>query len=407
MEEQFKKGFFEFIAAADAEKVHSQTIGWIFSDNCNAISSDDKSKLLRLLSNSNSEMRIEKVFVELYDIDILVVCNDCFVVFENKIKTEQHNDQLNKYLYLTSENGNNINGFDSFSYEREKLRDKLNGLKENYIFLTLLNENSRFSAGGKYHENSWTDVSYKKFTELLNNQVNLIENDHGVILNNYLRTIRNLTNALTSIEKDIEVIRWIFENGSFTQKKRFELELSSELSYPNETCKFISESGLVRFAQKYYYKVVCDIIEKSSDELNLEVNLLYGSSEMSGAGLIHIDFPQLSFKANGRKYKIGYQLQGKSEKINLADADYQNSGEKEVELFNRLIDVRPKLDELKRNLNFEKRNPGRSKPYHGISNKLDDEILSYKPTEVAEHIIDTINNSQNYLEDFFISISSK
>jgi hypothetical protein len=33
MEKQFKKGFFEFIAAADAEKVHSPTIGWIFSES--------------------------------------------------------------------------------------------------------------------------------------------------------------------------------------------------------------------------------------------------------------------------------------------------------------------------------------------------------------------------------------
>jgi hypothetical protein len=33
MEKQFKKGFFEFIASASAEKVHSQTIGWIFSES--------------------------------------------------------------------------------------------------------------------------------------------------------------------------------------------------------------------------------------------------------------------------------------------------------------------------------------------------------------------------------------
>jgi hypothetical protein len=33
MEKQFKKGFFEFIAAAGSEKVHSQTIGWIFSES--------------------------------------------------------------------------------------------------------------------------------------------------------------------------------------------------------------------------------------------------------------------------------------------------------------------------------------------------------------------------------------
>ena len=127
---------------------------------------------------------------------------------------------------------------------------------------------------------------------------------------------------------------------------------------------------------------------------------------MNGGGLIQIDFPKLNFKANGRKYKIGYQLQGCSEKINLADSDYHNSTIKEVELFNLLIDVKPKLDKLKRNINFQKRNPGISKPYHGISNKLDNQFLNYKPTELAEYIIDKINRLQNPLKDFFYSISN-
>ena len=44
MEAQFKKGFFEFISAADSEKVHSQTIGWIFSEYCNSYAQSTTTK---------------------------------------------------------------------------------------------------------------------------------------------------------------------------------------------------------------------------------------------------------------------------------------------------------------------------------------------------------------------------
>jgi hypothetical protein len=308
-------------------------------------------------------------------------------------------------LYLTSEKANINNGFEKHINERENLRKKLIGLKENYIFLTLLNESSNISSNDENYENNWIDITYKKLTEILNNQVELIENDHGVILNNYLKTIQNLTNALTSIETDKEVIKWMFENGSLTHKKRLELELSDLLSYPNKTCQFLSESGLIRFAQKYYYKVVCDIVNESSNELNLEVNTGYGSSDINGGGLIQIDFPKFNFNANGRSYKIGYQIQGVTEKINLADGDYHNCKENEVELFKLLIDVKQKFDKLKLNINFKKRNPGVSKPYHSISNTLDNEMLNCKPSELAKYIIDNINNYQSHLDEFFNLIS--
>jgi hypothetical protein len=183
----------------------------------------------------------------------------------------------------------------------------------------------------------------------------------------------------------------MFDNGSLTQKKRFELDLSNSLSYPNKTCQFISESGLVRFAQKYYYKVVCDIINKSTNELNLEVNTGYGSSDNNGGGLIQIDFPKFNFSANGRRYKIGYQIQGGTEKINLADDDYHNAKENEVKLFQMLTGVEEKFDKLKLNINFKRRNPGVTKPYHSISNTLNKEILDYKPSELANYIIEKVN----------------
>jgi hypothetical protein len=54
-----KKTFFDFISSADMEKVHSQTIGWIFSAFCDAITSKNKSKILKEITNSSCNFMIE------------------------------------------------------------------------------------------------------------------------------------------------------------------------------------------------------------------------------------------------------------------------------------------------------------------------------------------------------------
>ena len=103
MDVKFKKGFFEFISAADSEKVHSQTIGWIFSEYCNVFNPDDKSAILNELCFNKEIIKhdfktIEKVDVEVKDIDILIEGDDWRIVIENKIKSSQHSNQLLKYF---------------------------------------------------------------------------------------------------------------------------------------------------------------------------------------------------------------------------------------------------------------------------------------------------------------------
>ena len=108
MSEQYQKGFFEFIAAADSEKVHSQTIGWIFSDNCDVFDSIDKSKILNELifeaSEENEDFTPSNTQVEFDDIDILIETKKWLIVIENKIKSSQHSNQLYKYEYITAQN---------------------------------------------------------------------------------------------------------------------------------------------------------------------------------------------------------------------------------------------------------------------------------------------------------------
>ena len=86
---EFKKGFFECIAAADAEKVHSQTIGWILSDECGVFTQEERKSILQELllgQHVNFDIgRIKSVDVEINDIDIQITCDNCLIVIENKL----------------------------------------------------------------------------------------------------------------------------------------------------------------------------------------------------------------------------------------------------------------------------------------------------------------------------------
>lgn len=96
--------FFNAIGVADMEKVHSAVIGWMLSDKCNAFDIKEKSTLLCNLFQENvCVFKTIIVQVEVYNIDILIETEDnlgnkeCWVI-ENKIKSNQHSNQLDKYV---------------------------------------------------------------------------------------------------------------------------------------------------------------------------------------------------------------------------------------------------------------------------------------------------------------------
>ena len=66
--------FFEKIGVADMEKVHAAVIGWIFLDDCYALTKQQKSELLCSLFNVRRVQTYNsfEVKVEHHDIDILM-----------------------------------------------------------------------------------------------------------------------------------------------------------------------------------------------------------------------------------------------------------------------------------------------------------------------------------------------
>jgi len=379
MEGPFKKGFFEFIASADAEKVHSQTIGWMFSPNSNGLSAKQKMHILSgLFDNPDlayTDFEVENVFVEFKDIDILIVCKSLVVVIENKIKSTQHSDQLNKYEKIIAE----INEFTTKEY------------KPKFIYLTLFGEPA--------NNTNWKELNYLKLYDIIDSNLNEYFDSSNIdiheqyILKSYLKTINQLTSALDWIENDLEVREWVFKNGDFAKSNVYNYDFSGK-SYK---VKYLAETGLVRFIQKYYYKKVIDYLD---GQLPMNAAFYYESSSRNGGGLIQITFEELSFTIDEEKYNIGYQIQGDSEKYNISNVKYNSSGEVELNKMKQIANLITDLERLKNEFKFTRRNPGQSKPYISISNKLDQNLIYCSPKELADYIIKVTKYRYNKLVEF-------
>lgn len=111
--------FFETVCLSDKERVQSSVIAWIFSDECKAISLQDKltalENLIKPTSKWNNINSIEPL-VEWQHMDILILLKEGgdlkdVVVIENKIKCDLHDNQLTRYSsqltsqYILDKNG--------------------------------------------------------------------------------------------------------------------------------------------------------------------------------------------------------------------------------------------------------------------------------------------------------------
>ena len=179
--------FFDKIGVADMEKVHSAVIGWMFSDDCCALNKQQKSELLCSLFNVRSVQAFNsfEVKVEHHDIDILIITdNDTCWVIENKVKSSQHSNQLDKYYDI-------INGNPVKIGRKTHIIEDYKALNKHFCYLTLVNEQPQCI------NNVWVNTTYKDFSKALKDALfNVNPNDDYIILKEYLCCITNLAKAL-------------------------------------------------------------------------------------------------------------------------------------------------------------------------------------------------------------------
>jgi len=367
------KSFFEYISMADSEKVHSQTIGWIFSKNCRAISKIDKENVIKNLISLNDKIEIDEIFVEIDDIDILIKCSNRLIVIENKVKISQHDNQLEKY---------------EKDAKLKAIKLKIDPENISYIYLTLDKEAS--------NKSPWIDVSYLNLIKELE-KCKIIENEDAVIFNQYIATINRIITTINTSINDKELRSWCFKN---TGIKKYDLlsediflELRKVLKNDENLNKalYLIETGMIRLIQKIFYKRTLESIDKSFLDANFS-SYEFGASSSNGEGLIQLNFKDLFFNYNNIRFNVGYQIQNQTIKINIAHEKYNESKNEQLPL-----DFKELLEKIKTKLNFNgKVSTGITKAYGSITKKISSNIPeSMAPENLAHFIMQDIINS-NY-----------
>ena len=235
--------FFNSIGVADMEKVHSAVIGWMFSDNCRALNSPQKSELLCGLFGVNPvrPFKTFRVEVEHHNIDINIITDEqtfpeCWVI-ENKIKSSQHSNQLDKYVDI-------IQGIPVKIGRTTHTIEDYKGMMHHFCFLTLVNEHAQCSKWV-----SWVNKTYKKFAQLLS-KYNLSNNlnPDAVILNEYLSCILNLADALDDFLDNHQNYSNVFTDGALQK----DLSKKTYAKAKGQHAQFIAENGLETIFQKCF-----------------------------------------------------------------------------------------------------------------------------------------------------------
>lgn len=233
--------FFNAIGVADMEKIHSAVIGWMLSDKCKALDPKAKSALLCNLFEEN--IRIFKnivVQVEVYNIDVLIETEDnqgnkeCWVI-ENKIKSNQHSNQLDKYVGIIKGN--------ALTTGKKPITTNYKNIPAHYCFLTLIPESPRGN-----HAKKWKNLQYKDFLNFLGNALKN-GNNHvdAYLLTEYASCLSEMTSALNDFLKQPGAYPYVFTDGS---KKKTQKNMVAIGKSNGKFASYIAECGLETIFQK-------------------------------------------------------------------------------------------------------------------------------------------------------------
>lgn len=327
-----KSNFFDAIGVADMEKVHSAVIGWMLSDKCEAFGKgkrgrEIRSKLLQEVFGIKDNLEcfdsIES-HIEWKNIDILVVTTrddkkKCWVI-ENKIKSSQHSNQLNRYVdtvnckYLLSsseykeictkrdavinateciddeEIKKYINGFQT----KGKTQNDYFNIEKRYCFLTLIKEEPICSRPGI----KWENTDYSLLSQFLKEALKQIPGggkDH-IVLTEYNNCIEKITSALNEFLLNHLDYQNVFTEG---WKQKYEKPTNYD-----GLQKYIRDNGLETIFQKCFLSF---IVPRTKFKCFNAIDV----SETHGTALVNFPFNTIG------DTKYGFQFQNGTFKIQI------------------------------------------------------------------------------------------
>jgi PD-(D/E)XK nuclease superfamily len=335
------KSFFEYLGIADLERVHSQFLAWMLSDDCNGIDPDEKNKLFKGIFKIDGV--VKEVYTERKGIDILIKTSSDIVVIENKIKTSQHSNQLDAYKEICDKD--------------------FPDLIKHFYYLTLIGENSN----NKY----WKRISYKIIYESIT-ALNVNQNiPHGFIIKEYILFLERLINVLEDFNAHVVKYDFVFNDGN---KKKYDKKINDYKSDNADNEWFIASNQLETILQKSFLNSIVD-----------KLNPFIGSvDETRGTALVNFIIRD-KIKFRDRDFLTGIQIQGNSIKFFFSVIENYNYSNKEwvKDIVSFFSDISKQKD---KNLGYIQLNKPTSRAYISVSKKL------YKNYWQMENIENYIKN---------------
>lgn len=348
------RSFFEYLGMADMEKVHSQTLAWIFSENCHGLTQKDKNALFasvfRATEGSDS---IESIQTEIGSIDIIISTKNVVIIIENKLKSFQHSNQLEKY--------------------KEYAEKRFSGRKILFFYLTLIPENIM--------NNKWHRLSYSVILEELG-KINFQSNNHGVILQEYYAYLNRLVNITNNFNNNFKTFDLVFTDG----KKRKEDKIFEK--YENEQIEFIAKNQLETILQKFYLIKLADAVNHDD----------FFITDTRGDALINFHLRH-NLRLGDNNYTTFIQFQGNLVKFAFAIEGDKYATSKKEWVSDVIMWMQSLIISEYNKYKFETINKPKSRAYISISRKIDNEYWKLNLDSICKELKEAIATGMDLTQE--------
>lgn len=280
--------FFESMAIAGSERIHTQMISWLLT-TCTTYSEESKSALIcDLFHIERRHFKNIECHTEFKSIDLLVCADDFLGALENKLKASQRADQLSDYWK---------------SLEDAKNKHFPNVTVVKGALLALTDEPPG--------DLNWSATSYVHFLKTLSalpqSQPSCVDT---IIVNEYIATLGRLTAAVAEFCDDHRRFPNVFSDGWKTKHSK-----STDPVVLTDTRKYIRSNNMETILQKTFLRSVL-----------ADMGIPSGSALIDESrGTAFFEIPLRTVYYRGREFSLGFQLQGKTIKLNIGGRAYQES----------------------------------------------------------------------------------
>lgn len=350
-----RETFFDNLQIASMERIHTQIISWIFKLPIDILDNENKTNILKKISSENfNTLENIKVFTEINNLDLVIESNTHLFVFENKLKSSEHDEQSIKY---------------EESIEKNKSYTKL---KKEYIFLSLIKE--------KPLKNNWKVISYSELYNYLKEITIKKDCKEFIFLEEYLETLKNLKDSFDKFISNHKDFKEVFKDGNKSK--------NNKILSDNEYIRYIQKNQLETIFQKAFF----NIIKNEITDYRIDID------ETRGNSYIQITIDNIEYK--NKIFYIGLQYQNNNLKVNLVSENYEESKKSILYENNKPNDFLKRFINTFKNSEYKRENPPDSKAYFSLSKSLKKKVYEMDIKDIKEILKEEIKKINDLIPKF-------